>query len=1411
MPDGENDFDWLQSFFPGWKEEDQAQGNRNNGGPDQNHQNHQLNPHPAFADAAHVAQAAHAAYVRYHHSQSPQVRTAQMSQPGQPPAQYSQGMDQTLFRSQLHRHSQYEQRQPQRQPQQPQQQTQQQTLRLPQPQPYNQAQHRAEHQARQQEQRREHEDRQQAEQKARQQAEQQRREEEARQKVEQARQEAEQHARQQAEQRARYQAEQQRRKNEARQNAEQQVRQQSQTYEPYGTQHQPLRPPSQDHRDQLQQYYREAQHQRQTQAQPGSRPQQNPTQPPPQQYQYRDAPHQQQYVRSSDISPSASYYQPNSSRSYTSLAPVRDPVHVQKSASGPTPVQSPRTASQSPVETHSGLRTGEFLQRTPTSPKSHPSGQQGPSLVPPPTKIPTPAPSAQRNSTPMNTQQNVPETRPNTPPLAPGQSQTSSKQLEGPRRGSFLEDTAIFSTTSPQKDPYTSSSRSTLGPRATTSKTSTAVATAPAPDKPTKRPSVSHSHPSPKQVTSTTGPASSSSSTSAPMSAPAQPRTSGSPPVRNSTPAAAATDRSSTGTSTSSVSARSPPGPPVNYAIPPALRVYATPQMHRAYTPPQPVNDSAPQPSAQIARSTSAPSVPPVPSKSTAPAVPPPPKASVPTQATAQMARSAPATSAPPDNFTPFTPASTAPTTSTSSAPVTTRPIAAPSTSGNGRNSPLPPQARLAGTGQLVDRRTMHSHPGPPSNGRPGQYQPAPSGLPTLQNIAPTTAPGLAPAPPPAWRPPSNTAYPASGSVPRPVNRSNPAPGQFAVGPRAPSSQTREPTGVYRPGKMNTPPNLARTVARPAGQNTPGSLQARPASTQPPAAKMRKLDDSSRHAVTPPSKTLDDVARYARQSPSRKHITYRSDIVEPVKISDIMVKAAYDPATIARDILIVADKHPAEKGLNHHLNTIRQNFQAVEYSSDLATFRWDLVDPWVQYPPGLEEAMARAQQISTTSVPGLEPNARALNLPSKAPNLPLHSPGLPHVAARDVPTAPLPRPVESRFDYRSNISAVATSSSQIPSSSLVSLGPTVPALLNSGVINSGKFGPDVTTTGATNTNVTPSYQAHPSTLTSTASPVSTPKSTQKAIPTPPSAVNLNAFGALPFKAPSHYSPLRPTAQPLPYSLPSLPPSSSPQKVHSSVSVVSPPSVSSSVPAPLPQSSPQRSVELPPQSPRSKVPRQSPLPKGLPEPQVVIPISPGVMAPPKKKPTRPPQRDVQVEVAIDNRPAPEYQVFQCKWTGCKAELHNLQAMQSHVVGVHIPHHLVCGWADCGDEKLRPASEMWEHVQANHINPLAWQLGDGPSVSIPAAGGYESPEMSSQDRNDTMTLPADRDSVKIFSRIHGTQTGKQKAQLMEDGGRQWKEGAGPDTDVSDRALSTPPRLLASSHTETAYTMSNVQVVI
>lgn len=105
-----------------------------------------------------------------------------------------------------------------------------------------------------------------------------------------------------------------------------------------------------------------------------------------------------------------------------------------------------------------------------------------------------------------------------------------------------------------------------------------------------------------------------------------------------------------------------------------------------------------------------------------------------------------------------------------------------------------------------------------------------------------------------------------------------------------------------------------------------------------------------------------------------------------------------------------------------------------------------------------------------------------------------------------------------------------------------------------------------------------------------------------------------------------------------------------------------------------------------------------------------------MAPSKKKPGRPSQKDIQVEVAIDNRPATQYLVFKCKWTGCQAELHNMEAINSHILAVHIPHHIVCAWDDCTDKNPRAAADMWEHVREKHMIPLAWQLGDGPSASV-----------------------------------------------------------------------------------------------
>jgi hypothetical protein len=68
-------------------------------------------------------------------------------------------------------------------------------------------------------------------------------------------------------------------------------------------------------------------------------------------------------------------------------------------------------------------------------------------------------------------------------------------------------------------------------------------------------------------------------------------------------------------------------------------------------------------------------------------------------------------------------------------------------------------------------------------------------------------------------------------------------------------------------------------------------------------------------------------------------------IVKPIDRSFALRKSRYDPKTIARDILISAGKHPTQRSLNAHLEQLKERFAKVDHTSDLSTFRWDIVDP----------------------------------------------------------------------------------------------------------------------------------------------------------------------------------------------------------------------------------------------------------------------------------------------------------------------------------------------------------------------------------------------------------------------------------------------------------------------------------
>ncbi|KAJ5690837.1 hypothetical protein N7462_005229 [Penicillium macrosclerotiorum] len=75
---------------------------------------------------------------------------------------------------------------------------------------------------------------------------------------------------------------------------------------------------------------------------------------------------------------------------------------------------------------------------------------------------------------------------------------------------------------------------------------------------------------------------------------------------------------------------------------------------------------------------------------------------------------------------------------------------------------------------------------------------------------------------------------------------------------------------------------------------------------------------------------------------------------------------------------------------------------------------------------------------------------------------------------------------------------------------------------------------------------------------------------------------------------------------------------------------------------------------------------------------------------------------------------------------------------------------------------------------------------------------------------MTLPADRDTLKTFSRVHGVQTSKQKASIMKDGGTRWNEEIGPESNHHDFALSNPGRQASSHHLDQAYTPDMEMIV-
>ncbi|KAG9186692.1 hypothetical protein G6011_09800 [Alternaria panax] len=75
------------------------------------------------------------------------------------------------------------------------------------------------------------------------------------------------------------------------------------------------------------------------------------------------------------------------------------------------------------------------------------------------------------------------------------------------------------------------------------------------------------------------------------------------------------------------------------------------------------------------------------------------------------------------------------------------------------------------------------------------------------------------------------------------------------------------------------------------------------------------------------------------------------NLVQPLDRKKALRRNTYNPATIARDVLLACGRHPSERNLNQHLDGLRTTLPQIGFDSDLSTLRWDRIDPG-NPPPG---------------------------------------------------------------------------------------------------------------------------------------------------------------------------------------------------------------------------------------------------------------------------------------------------------------------------------------------------------------------------------------------------------------------------------------------------------------------------
>ncbi|KAF1731984.1 hypothetical protein CRV24_008177 [Beauveria bassiana] len=135
--------------------------------------------------------------------------------------------------------------------------------------------------------------------------------------------------------------------------------------------------------------------------------------------------------------------------------------------------------------------------------------------------------------------------------------------------------------------------------------------------------------------------------------------------------------------------------------------------------------------------------------------------------------------------------------------------------------------------------------------------------------------------------------------------------------------------------------------------------------------------------------------------------------------------------------------------------------------------------------------------------------------------------------------------------------------------------------------------------------------------------------------------------------------------------------------------------------------------------------------------------------------------------------PTFIGFLCEWSGCKANLHNMDTLRRHVDAIHLKprEQHCCLWGKCGEQSVARQIDgvaLATHLEQAHLVPMTWHVGDGPknswNWSIKLEADAEAVADFLKDKEGNQVTPSTRDQLVEDLQTYRTNRRKLKELIL-----------------------------------------------